>query len=176
MSFLSQACVDHGQVAQTGTCCESLVPWAYDANSGSAYDGFACWNAPCAQAGQWAGPGGINSGKCCDGLAVVDGKCSGGVIPSPNQPPSPSNDDINCPSTFITDGIVFGISDGTRRCNPPTGYQTNCHKTGQVMFSGKSFDKYDCSSQGGLIPGIPDEYLMYGGIALALLLMMGGKK
>lgn len=86
MPFLSQACVDHGQVAQTGTCCESLVPWAYDANSGIAYDGFACWNAPCAQAGQWAGPGGIGN-RCCEGLTNVNGKCGtavpGGTVPPP---------------------------------------------------------------------------------------------
>lgn len=100
MPFLSQACVAHGEIAKTGVCCESLVPWAYDANSGQAYDGFGCWNAPCAQAGQWAGPGGIGN-RCCEGLTNVDGKCGmavpGGTVPPPT--PSPGGD--FCKGTIV---------------------------------------------------------------------------
>lgn len=97
MPFLSQACVAHGEIAQTGVCCESLVPWAYDANSGVAYDGFSCWNAPCAQAGQWAGPGGIGN-RCCEGLTNVNGKC-GTAVPGGTVPPVVDTGD--CVGTFV---------------------------------------------------------------------------
>ena len=84
MPFLSQNCVAHGEISKTGVCCESLTPWAYDAKTGIAYDGFGCWNATCAQAGQWAGPGGIGN-RCCEGLTNVNGKCGtaapGGYVP-----------------------------------------------------------------------------------------------
>ncbi len=109
MPFLAEACVPHGQTAKTGVCCESLVPWAYDANTGVAYDGFACWNAPCAQAGQWAGPGGIGN-RCCEGLTNVNGKCGtttpGGYVP----PPTPTPGDF-CQGTIlcdIPDMVIYG--------------------------------------------------------------------
>lgn len=96
MPFLAQTCAAHGEIAQTGQCCDGLTAWPYDANSGQAYDGFACWNAPCAQAGQWAGPGGQNAGKCCTGLTVVNGKCavptSGGGGSTYTPPPADTGD------------------------------------------------------------------------------------
>ena len=118
MPFLSQTCVAHGEIAQVGLCCESLTPWAYDANTGQAYDGFGCWNATCAQAGQWAGPGGIGN-RCCEGLTNVNGKCGSAV---PGYVPPPVKD------------------------------------------------------TGDWISGIPNDWLMYGGIALVVLLMLGKKR
>jgi len=103
MSFLGQDCVAHGQTAKTGVCCESLTPWAYDANTGVAYDGFACWNAPCAQAGQWAGPGGVGN-RCCEGLTNVGGKC-GTATPGGSTPPPPA------PGEFCQGTIVCSIPD-----------------------------------------------------------------
>lgn len=97
MPFLGQDCVSHGIIAKTGSCCESLTPWAYDANSGAAYDGFACWNAPCAQAGQWAGPGGIGN-RCCEGLTNVNGKCGTAVPGGSVSTPTPTGD---CVGTFL---------------------------------------------------------------------------
>ena len=120
MPFLAQTCVEHGQVAQTGLCCESLTPWAYDANTGVAYNGFGCWNATCAQAGQWAGPGGVGN-RCCEGLTNVNGKC-GTAVPGGSVPPP-----------------------------------------------------VDTGDEGGFF-GIPTDYLIYGAMALAALLMLGGKK
>ncbi len=107
MPFLSQACVGHGEIAQTGVCCESLVPWAYDANTGQAYEGFGCWNAPCAQAGQWAGPGGIGN-RCCEGLTNVAGKC-GTTVPGGTVPPIVDTGD--CAGTIlcdIPDMVIYG--------------------------------------------------------------------
>ena len=121
MPFLAEACVPHGTIAQTGVCCESLTPWAYDANTGAPYNGFGCWNAPCAQAGQWAGPDGIGN-RCCPGLTNVAGKC-GTAVPGGTVPP-PVN-----------------TGDG-----------------------------------GEWIAGIPNDYIIYGGLCLLALMMLGGKK
>lgn len=70
MPFLAQeSCVDHGVIAQTGVCCPGLTPWSYDANTNEQYNGFGCWNATCAQEGQY-GP------QCCEGLTTINGKCA----------------------------------------------------------------------------------------------------
>lgn len=95
MPFLSAApsqvqCVDHGQ-ANSGPnqqCCSGLNQWAYDANSGQAYNGFMCWSAPCASAGQYAPPSGVGGPGCCAPLVNVNGKCgtagsSGGTTTPP---------------------------------------------------------------------------------------------
>ena len=106
MPFLAQACVEHGQVAQTGVCCESLTPWSYDAATGIAYDGFGCWNATCAQAGQWAGPGGIGN-RCCEGLTNVNGKC-GTAVPGGSVPPPVDTGDESGFFGIPTEYLMYG--------------------------------------------------------------------
>lgn len=70
-------CVDHGQ-ANSGPnqqCCTGLNQWQYDANTGQAYNGFMCWTAPCASAGQYAPPASTGGPGCCPPLVNVNGKC-----------------------------------------------------------------------------------------------------
>lgn len=104
--MFGQGCVDHGQIAQTGTCCPGLTAWSYDANTGVAYDGFGCWNATYADVGQWSGPGGSDSGRCKPGLVAVNGRCAvyippGGGPPTPTNPPGGGGFFDNIDSTTL---------------------------------------------------------------------------
>lgn len=150
MSFLAQAdCVPHGVIAQNGICCDGLTAWGYDANAGVPYGGFGCWNATCAQEGQFAPPGGISGGgQCCTGLVDVGGKCS--------KPPGGGT--VGCATVgkapLIGQACCSGLSkDAQGLCNTPQQ-----------------------QGNGEIISGIPNDWLMYGGIALVALLMLGGKK
>ena len=146
MFGLAEACVDHGVIAQTGVCCPGLTPWAYDANSGASYSGFGCWNATCAEAGQFSGPG---AGKCCTGLVPVNGKCatpqtSGGSCATVGKVPTAGQ--VCC---------VGLAKDGQGICNAPAN------------TPGTSVE---------WIAGIPNDYIIYGGLGLLALMMLGGKK
>lgn len=147
MFGLAEACVPHGSIAATGVCCDGLTPWAYDANSGQAYNGFGCWNAPCAEAGQWAGPGGIGN-LCCTGLINVNGKCA---IP----PMSGSCATVGKVPTAGQVCCVGLTKDGQGICNAPAN----------TPGGGSEW-----------IAGIPNDYIIYGGLGLLALMMLGGKK
>lgn len=70
------SCVGHGESGGiSAVCCAGLTRWTYDANSGNAFSGIQCWDAPCAAEGQWAGPGGVGN-YCCPPLVNVNGKCA----------------------------------------------------------------------------------------------------
>jgi hypothetical protein len=77
-----EACIAHSQTGPaTVPCCPGLTPWQYDAKTGIPYglDTKACWWAPCAEAGQWAGAEGSGN-SCCTGLLNVAGKCAQPVV------------------------------------------------------------------------------------------------
>jgi hypothetical protein len=110
--FLAQTCVDHGQVAQTGVCCDGFTAWGYDANTQQVYDGFACWNATCAENGQYAPPVGVQGGgQCCSGYSI-GGKCA------------PKPQDIGCATVgkapLASQPCCSGLEkDATGICNVP---------------------------------------------------------
>lgn len=88
--FVGQTCTGHGESGSgVANCCVGLTPWGFDSKTGIAYapNTYTCWNANCIPAGQWAGPGGVDSGKCCVGLVNVGGKCA---VPTTSIPSSSS--------------------------------------------------------------------------------------
>lgn len=100
--MFGQACIEHGIIAQTGDCCPGLTPWGYDANTGIAYEGFGCFNATFADVGQFAGPGGMDAGKCKPGLVAVNGKCAVPVVNTvPTTPLPPVVVPAVCAGTLI---------------------------------------------------------------------------
>lgn len=82
-ALAQETCIPHSQTGPVPVpCCPGLSPWPYDAKTGIPYglETKACWWAPCAEAGQWAGPEGQGN-SCCTGLVNVGGKCgSQGVL------------------------------------------------------------------------------------------------
>lgn len=155
MPFLAaEPCVGHSGASTNpaDVCCAGYTKWNYDANTGIPYQGFMCWTASCAGEGQFAPPLSTSGAGCCTGLVPINGKCS---RPVSTTPP------LNC----IGVGMV-----------PPAG---------QACCSGLVRDSLGICNAPGNIPGasggewiagIPNDYIMYGGLALMALLMLGGKK
>lgn len=108
---LSQDCIAHSQTGPVTTpCCPGLSPWPYDAKTGIPYglDTKACWWAPCAEAGQWAGPEGVGN-SCCSPLVNAGGKCaqasSGGGSPLPGSG-SPGGFDLDFSNPWVIGGAA----------------------------------------------------------------------
>lgn len=100
--FVGQTCVDHGGSGSgVANCCAGLTPWGFDSKTGVSYgaNNYMCWTATCIPEGQWSGPGGVDSGKCCSGLVASGGKCVKAPI---YIPPAPSDELISgIPNTYL---------------------------------------------------------------------------
>ena len=152
MPFLAQACIGHSQASTnpSDVCCAGYTKWGYDAKTGIPYDGFMCWTASCAAEGQFAPPSTSGAG-CCTGLVPIGGKCS---KPVTTQPP------LNCIGIGLTPPVGQSCCTGLVR-----DVQGTCNAPANIPGGSTQW-----------ISGIPNDYIIYGGLGLLALMMLGGKK